>query len=108
MDTVGGLRLEYGTYYGDGTYGTSARRVLTFSGRPLWVFIKKTAMNNMDYENVTVASGGTIATVKSYANSVAVLFAWGTNSLTIYGSSNDVYQLNQSSMWYFYIAVVQT
>ena len=93
-------RIAWGSYTGNGKYGSSNKTKLTFDFTPRLVFVGSNEDAAYDFNRFMYPH-----TVSSYVRSGATFtVTWGSSSIQWYNSS-DVYQLNESGKTYYYVAV---
>lgn len=105
ISQCGNCKIVYGSYTGNGTYGSENPNQLTFSCKPLMAFIisPSTDYAGTDYclrmtrpmAFAMLASGGA-----NYENTVV----WGDRSVQWSNKKGSVYQFNSSGDVYNYVA----
>ena len=124
---LSGAKIEAGSYVGTGTYGSSNPNRLTFSGKPVLVFIAKDLtnyLNNAGWTGNSNAYGafyafirgnpnhGTFGVVNSSSYRYSIATTWEDQSLEWYinkwdtSQSGAIFQLNDLGATYFYAAVL--
>ena len=99
----GNVKLVWGGYTGDGTYGESHPTKLTFDGTPLWVKIRTFTLNENIYDMEGIWGQSSMRFSTSSSNNCS----WTENSLSWYNPSGYAsYQLNQSGVVYYYLALL--
>lgn len=94
-------KIEYGSYVGTGTYGSSSPNVLTFGFVPKTVFVKDETASL----NYMIAVAGCTSTrgISGGTNS-QISLTWSGTSLKWY-ASNTFIQLNFPNENYYYVAI---
>ena len=105
----GNCRIEYGSYTGNGKYGSSNKNTLSFNHKPVMVFVqeKKYVSNTKDHAlRMVRESTWSNGVTDNYYYSQTV--SWGDKSVSWYatsGTSAD-HQFNKSSTVYNYVALL--
>ena len=97
----GNCRIVYGTYTGDGTYGSGNPKTLTFDGTPLFVAL------SCRYHFFAVKGCSFVQTLSSPSLAdLSLPLTWGDRSVSWYSTENADEQQNLSGTDYFYIALL--
>ena len=107
LASCGNCKIVYGTYTGNGKYGSANPNKLTFSGKPVLVIVQaQNNSTNFDFHlrmirgcDWAVGDRGNY----SYTNSVA----WGENYVSWYNDKAET-QFNLQNSVYSYIALIPT
>ena len=99
---AGNCRIATGTYIGSGAFGSSGKTTLTFSKKPLAVFI-----GGGSNFGIMVRSGQSGLCYEHNNSRGQLIVTWGDNSVQWYATGNPGLQLNQSGTTYSYLAVVE-
>lgn len=106
-----GVKIEVGSYVGTGTSGSGNKTKLTFSGKPMIVFVytdggPTPSKTNGWSKSFIWVYGQTTAQINiSSSQSTSATFANSGNELSWYGN-NATIQVNESGTTYKYLAVV--
>ena len=97
----GNCRIVYGSYVGNGQYGSSNPKTLTFDGTPLFIVLSGR------YHFYSVKGSRYAQTICSTSLAPTTLFmTWDSQSVSWYTSESADKQLNLSDETYFYIALL--
>ena len=107
LASCGNCKIVYGTYTGNGKYGSANPNKLTFSGKPVLVIVQaQNNSTNFDF-HLRMIRGCNWAVGDrdnySYTNSVA----WGENYVSWYNDKAET-QFNLQNSVYSYIALIPT
>lgn len=101
--TLPTVQIATGSYSGEGTYGSSNKRTLTFNFEPKYVFVTNTTSGDYGFASFIYGSDNTICQYGDRQFSVIVI--WSGKSISWYGTSSAGKQLNLSGDRYFYFAI---
>ena len=97
----GTCRIVYGSYVGNGQYGSSNPKTLTFDGTPLFVALSGR------YHFFAVKGCSFVQTLSSPSLAdLSLPLTWGDRSVSCYSTENADKQQNLSGTDYFYIALL--
>lgn len=97
------IGIEYGTYVGTGKAGPDYPNTLSFSQKPILIFVGAGIS-----ATATLLYSAPIAYVPGYSSGGAIQLTWGTNSVSWYSSTLDKnQQLNASNIAYSYFAILE-
>ena len=97
----GNCRIVYGSYVGNGQYGSSNPKTLTFDGTPLFVALSGR------YHFFAVKGCSFVQTLSSPSLAdLSLPLTWGDRSVSWYSTENADKQQNLSGTDYFYIALL--
>ena len=107
LASCGNCKIVYGTYTGNGKYGSANPNKLTFDGKPVLVIVQAQS-NTTDFDfHLRMIRGCDWAVGDrnnySYTNSVA----WGENYVSWYNNKAET-QFNLQGSVYSYIALIPT
>jgi hypothetical protein len=102
----GNCRIVTGTYTGSGTYNSSGARTLSFSGKPLAVFILPTDKND-GIGPLILLHGAPWSTTNISNDYYFVRVTWGASSVSWYGTRNENLMANSSGKTYYYVALLE-
>ena len=107
LASCGNCKIVYGTYTGNGKYGSANPNKLTFSGKPVLVIVQaQSNTTDFDFHLRLVRGCGWAVGDRgnySYTNSVA----WGENYVSWYNDKAET-QFNLQNSVYSYIALIPT
>ena len=93
-------RIAWGSYTGNGKYGSANKTKLTFDFTPRLVFVGSNEDAAYDFNRFMYPH--TNGCNKNQGTALTV--AWGNNSIQWF-ASGDAYQMNESGKKYYYVAV---
>ena len=97
----GNCRIVYGSYVGNGQYGSSNPKTLTFDGTPLFVALSGR------YHFFAVKGCSFVQTLSSPSLAdLSLPLTWDDRSVSWYSTENADKQQNLSGTDYFYIALL--
>ena len=102
----GNCRIVTGTYTGSGTYNSSGARTLSFSGKPLAVFILPTDKND-GIGPLILLHGAPWSTTNISNDYYFVRVTGGARSVSWYGTRNENLMANSSGKTYYYVALLE-
>ena len=102
----GNRRIVTGTYTGSGTSNRSGARTLSFSGKPLAVFILPTDKND-GIGPLILLHGAPWSTTNISNDYYFVRVTWGASSVSWYGTRNENLMANSSGKTYYYVALLE-
>ena len=91
---------------GSGTYNSSGARTLSFSGKPLAVFILPTDKND-GIGPLILLHGAPWSTTNISNDYYFVRVTWGASSVSWYGTRNENLMANSSGKTYYYVALLE-
>ena len=107
LENCGNCRIVYGSYTGNGKYGSDNPNTLTFNGKPVLVIVQaQSNTTNYDFHLRLVRGCGWAVGDRgnySYTNSVV----WGEHSVSWTNDSAET-QFNLKNAAYSYIALIPT
>ena len=104
LASCGNCKIVYGTYTGNGKYGSANPNKLTFNGDPLFVIIKG-SIGSAPTLGIQAMRGWDIAYTDATDFSTICYLTWGEHSLSWYNSQSSTDQFNESGSVYPYIAL---
>ena len=104
LASCGNCKIVYGTYTGNGKYGSANPNKLTFNGDPLFVIIKG-SIGSAPTLGIQAMRGWYTAYTGSADSSTVCHLTWGEHSLSWYNSQSSSDQFNTSDSVYPYIAL---
>jgi len=107
LASCGNCKIVYGTYTGNGKYGSANPNKLTFNGDPLFVIIKG-SIGSAPTLGIQAMRGWNTAYTGSADPSTVCHLTWGEHSLSWYNSQSSSDQFNTSDSVYPYIALFAT
>ena len=107
LASCGNCKIVYGTYTGNGKYGSANPNKLTFDGNPLFVIIKGSTGSSPTL-GIQAMRGWNTAFANSTNSSAVCHLTWGEHSLSWYNSQSSTDQFNTSDSVYPYIALFAT
>ena len=99
LKTFGNCQIIAGSYVGNGHYNTSGTSTLTFSGKPIAVFIYNGTC-------LFAFSGNTTGQVLTNGAGWTVSLIWTGNKLSWYSQNSAAQQLNVQGTTYHYFALI--
>lgn len=103
LEWLDGIGVERGTYVGTGVAGPDAPTTLTFSGKPILVFV-----GGGGCCAATMIRPSTLSYNIGLTMSDQMILSWGENSITWYATPNNVNgQMTVSGTTYAYFAMVE-
>ena len=102
----GGAKFAFGSYVGDGRYGSSRPNSLTFDFEPKLLFVQSEAGDTQS--SIIVLRGaraGTLFPGFQYSDSRYVTMTWDGNTVSWYNEQHGTYQLNANGGTYYYLAL---
>ena len=100
------VKIIAGTYTGNGAYNSSGARTLSFSGKPLAVFILPTDKND-GIGPLILLHGAPWSTTNISNDYYFVRVTWGASSVSWYGTRNENLMANSSGKTYYYVALLE-
>ena len=103
----GNCKIVYGTYKGSGTYGSSNPNTLIFDHKPMLVAIMPSSSGGSMYGiGFLAVKGSPLVYTCMYYSQSSCTVTWTGNNIKWYNSANSKYQFNESSLTYYYVALL--
>lgn len=104
--SAGNCKIVQGSYVGAGQYGPSNKNVISFSGKPIFVFVHGACCFSALYGTAKAA----VLDCESNAYYYLINLTWSGNTLSWYYNENALphNQLNAAGKTYHYIALLQS
>ena len=99
-------RIAFGSYVGDGRYGSSRPNSLTFDFEPKLLFVQSKA-GGMQSGIIALRGAETAALFPGYqySDNHYVYTTWSGNTVSWYDLQHGTYQLNTNGGTYYYLAL---
>lgn len=100
---AGNCKIEYGSYTGNGDYGSRNKNSLTFSGQPLLVVVSCGSQSAL---TIMLRNIALTPLLSSFLGAHDVRVLWNTPNSVSWYADNAQYQMNYSGSTYGYIALL--
>ena len=108
----GNCKIAYGTYTGNGNYGSDHPNCLTFPFEPKLVIVQNKSVASAQISGSNSMSWGMMTAIRPLNGFIldgvswTLRLTWSGNSLSWYNTINAELQMNKSDNTYLYLALV--
>ena len=104
VSKCGNCKIVYGSYTGNGKYGSGNKNTLSFNHKPIMVFVQNPSVSNAD-EKLRMMRGIPWASSRDDSYFEPCTVSWSNSGVEWYGDAQSV-QFNISGTVYNYMALL--